>query len=50
MNYKESKLQFENGVLYDSTSYNSIINCRISKNQLRRGKNGISNNNNKKMS
>jgi len=34
MNYFEAKLQFDYNVLYDSNSYNGIINCRIGKNQL----------------
>lgn len=38
MNYYETKLQFDNNVLFDTNSYNRIINCRINKNQL--GKNG----------
>jgi hypothetical protein len=34
MNYFETKLQFEKSVLHDPLSYNKIINCRISRNQL----------------
>jgi hypothetical protein len=34
MNYYESKAQFEKDVLLDPLSYNGIINCRISKNQV----------------
>ena len=34
MNYIEAREQFEFNVLYDSKSYNRIINCRISSGQL----------------
>lgn len=34
MNYLETKIQFERDVLRDPLSYNRIINCRISANQL----------------
>lgn len=35
MNYEETKKQFMFDVLLDPKSYNGIINCRISKNQLK---------------
>lgn len=34
-NYYETKLQFENDVLFRDDFYNGIINCRISKNQVK---------------
>jgi len=34
MNYYETKEQFDRNALLDSRSYNGIINCRISINQL----------------
>ena len=34
MNYFETKLQFQKSVLYDLMSYNKMINCRISRNQI----------------
>jgi len=36
MNYWETKYQFANDVLFDKNSYNKIINCRISANQIRK--------------
>jgi len=35
MNFYETKAQFDRSVLLDPLSYNGIINCRISSNQLR---------------
>ena len=35
MNYLETELQFKHHVLFDSNSYNKIVNCRISWNQLK---------------
>ncbi len=35
MNYIETKMQFDHDVLRDKKSYNGMINCRISKNQLK---------------
>lgn len=34
MNYQEAKLQFYHRVLHSDLSYNRIINCRISQNQV----------------
>jgi hypothetical protein len=35
MNYFETKYQFDHDVLLDPLSYNGIVNCRISKNQVK---------------
>lgn len=34
MNYHETKEQFVRDVLFDPLSYNNMVNCRISRNQL----------------
>lgn len=34
MNYYETKTQFKYDVLFDKNSYNSMVNCRISRNQV----------------